>query len=425
MPPVNETHRIESLDVLRGFALLDILLLNIIGFGLHSAAYSNPGFDLTDQLNADVIAWGSIELFAEGAMRCLFSVLFGAGVVLFTTGRSKAGSLHYKRTFWLLMFGLLDAYILLWNGDILVTYALCGAVLYWFRNTGVRRLLIMAGVIVVLASVFHVALSLVMQEGSRSADIVANADDVAELSVYVKETAKVWDEFSADFLPNEKAVSDELIRRRESYTSAFLWNIKKSNYMILQVIPMFLIWDALAMMILGMALFKSGVLQGERSSVFYIRLMVVGFSVGLLTNGYEVSRAITSNFSILNTFAQMQPTYHVGRLGMCLGYIGLLVWLSKIHAMTWVAGLLANVGRMALTNYLMQSVICAFVFTGLGLSLVGELNRASLYPVVIAIWIFQLCVSHWWLKRYRFGPVEWLWRALTYGERPPFQRESL
>ena len=122
LQPVAETKRIESLDVLRGFALLGILLLNILGFGLLSASYSNPAADLADGSDLDLAVWASVELFAEGAMRCLFSMLFGAGVVLFTTGgRGKSGVLHYKRTFWLLAFGLFDGYLLLWNGDILYT----------------------------------------------------------------------------------------------------------------------------------------------------------------------------------------------------------------------------------------------------------------------------------------------------------------
>jgi uncharacterized protein len=423
LPPVNEANRIETLDILRGFALLGILLLNIIGFGLYSAAYSNPGFDLAGQAGPDLIAWVGIELFAEGAMRCLFSILFGAGVVLFTTGgRSKSGVLHYKRTFWLLMFGLLDAYVLLWNGDILVTYALSGALLYWLRNFSVRRLLIFAGVLILLMSAFHLVLSVALQEAHRSAEVVANAKDSADVSAQDKELARVWDDFIVDFVPDEQAVAEEMAQRRTDYLSAFSWNIKKSNNMITQVIPMFLIWDALAMMIIGMALYKSNVLQGGRSNLFYIKMMLIGFSVGLMTNAYEVSRAATSNFDIFSTFAQMQPTYHIGRLGMCFGYMGLLIWLTSIGSISVVRRLLGDVGRMALTNYLMQSVICAVIFTGLGFSLVGELGRALLYPVVVGIWIFQLFFSQWWLKRYRFGPVEWVWRALTYGERPPFQR---
>ena len=120
--PTGEHSRIEALDVVRGFAVPGILLLNILGFGLLSPAYVNPAFDVSLQGDAALSTWGTAELLAEGAMRCLFSMLFGAGVVLFTTGENgKSGRVYYRRTFWLLIFGLINAYILLWAGDILVT----------------------------------------------------------------------------------------------------------------------------------------------------------------------------------------------------------------------------------------------------------------------------------------------------------------
>ena len=139
--PVRESQRIESLDVLRGFALLGILLLNIIGFGFISSGYVAPS--LTIQSPADIAAWILVDLTAEGAMRGLFSILFGAGVVLFL-GRDGNGRswLHMKRTSWLLIFGLINGYLLLWTGDILVTYALCGLILFFARNVSGRRLLI-------------------------------------------------------------------------------------------------------------------------------------------------------------------------------------------------------------------------------------------------------------------------------------------
>ena len=118
----------------------------------------------------------------------------------------------------------------------------------------------------------------------------------------------------------------------------------------------------------------------------------------------------------------MQPTYHFGRLGMAFGYMGLIVLLVRAARASWLTSRLAAVGRMALTNYLLHSLICAIVFTGAGFALVGELSRASMYIVVLGIWIFQLAISPWWLDRYRFGPVEWLWRTLTYGKLPRFAR---
>ena len=139
--------------------------------------------------------------------------------------------------------------------------------------------------------------------------------------------------------------------------------------------------------------------------------------VGLTINSFEVFRAVSSNMALLSTFGHMQFTYHFGRLGMAFGYIGLIILLLKAGVLGWLRMRLGAVGRMALTNYLMHSFICLFVFTGAGWGLVDGLSRAQLYFVVFAIWVFQLWFSPWWLSRYRFGPVEWLWRALTYSER--------
>ena len=152
--PVRESQRIESLDVLRGFALLGILLLNIIGFAFISSGYVAPV--LTIQSPADMAAWILVDLTAEGAMRGLFSILFGAGVVLFL-GRDGNGRswLHMKRTSWLLIFGLINGYLLLWTGDILVTYALCGFILFFARNVSGRRLLITSCLFIALLSLYN------------------------------------------------------------------------------------------------------------------------------------------------------------------------------------------------------------------------------------------------------------------------------
>ena len=133
----------------------------------------------------------------------------------------------------------------------------------------------------------------------------------------------------------------------------------------------------------------------------------------------RISTALGAPGDLLAGFSQLQPTYHLGRLSVSMGWIGLVVLTIKTG---WLASALAAVGRMALTNYLMQSVICLFIFTGAGLGLVGELTRYQLYVVVLFIWVFQLWFSPWWLKRYQFGPIEWAWRSLTYGQTPRFKR---
>ena len=423
LTPTAEGDRIQSLDVLRGFALLGILLLNILGFGLVSASYSNAGYDLLGGSSLDWIVWASVELSAEGAMRALFSILFGAGVLLFTTGdRAKGGWTYYRRTFWLLMFGLIDAYLLLWSGDILVCYALAGALLYLLRNRTTKTMLIIFAVLLTLISGFYGVIRFGLAASKEAAVELAAMEDPSSASDELRSLAEGWEGFSADFLMTPEAEADELAARRGSYASAFEWNLPQTNKMMFTVLPMFLFWDALVMMLLGMALYRSGVLQGERSTRFYVTMMLGGFAVGLSVNGYEVWQGVSTNMDLFAIFAQFQPTYHIGRLGMALGYIGLLVLIVRAGRLAAMQQALANVGRMALTNYLMQSLICLLLFTGAGLGLVAVFSRSTMYLFVVGIWIFQILFSGWWLARYRFGPVEWLWRALTYGSRPPMVR---
>ena len=424
--PTSEATRIESLDILRGFALLGILLLNILGFGMLSASYSNPGFDLVGASTINWLVWGGIDICAEGAMRTLFSVLFGAGVVLFSTGeRGKAAALHYKRTFLLLLFGLIDAYLLLWSGDILMCYAMVGFLLYLIRHWHVKSLLITAGVLLVLISLMYLGMNGALSLLKSAADEVAQSDDPTSLSEETRSMAAEWDVFIVDYEMTPESMAEEREARSGSYLSAFRWNAEQVLGVLVFLIPAILFWDALVMMMIGMALYKAGVLQGDRSRMFYWRLMIAGFTVGLTINSFEVFRAVNSDMAVLSTLGQMQFTYQFGRLGMALGYIGLIILLLKAGVMSWLRLRLGAVGRMALTNYLMHSFICLFVFTGAGLGLVDELSRAQLYVVVFAIWVLQLWFSPWWLTRYRFGPVEWLWRALTYGERPANKRVTV
>ena len=170
-----------------------------------------------------------------------------------------------------------------------------------------------------------------------------------------------------------------------------------------------------------MALYHYRVLQGAHSDRFYLFTALAGFGVGLSIKAYEIYLMIASDFDILASFPFFKPTYQLGRLGVALGWLGVL-----ILAMRWfgIGRKLAAVGRMALTNYLMQSLICLFIFSGIGFGLLGELHRTELYIVVLLIWAFQLWLSPWWLARFRYGPAEWLWRGLTYAKAPPFFRRT-
>lgn len=414
-PPTAAGARIVSLDVLRGFALLGILLLNIVGMGMLSSAYFYP-FGGTAGLHApssDLNIWVFNELFSEGAMRALFSMLFGAGVVMFTATRS--GALHYRRTFWLLCFGLFDAYVLLWVGDILVVYAIGGALLFFARNASPKNLVIGALVLIALLGLIRFAAVWGLQEAhAEYGDLVALEAAGEVLTEEQVASADSWLDFKAGGFLSTQEQLEELSARRSGYVGVQSWSAVYFNEVLLVGLPSFMLWDALAMMLLGMALFKLGVLQGEHSRGFYLRLALVGCTVGLIINAYEIWRSMASDYDLVTTFAYIQPTYDLGRTAMAMGYIGLLIWWCKGGAFAGFLERLAAVGRMALTNYLMHSLIALVVFTGVGFGLVGTLDRWMLYPIVLLVWLFQLWFSPWWLARHSQGPLEALWRWLTY-----------
>ena len=412
--------RIESLDVLRGFALLGILLVNIVAFGLVSSAFLDPGIYLTPIGGIDYIVWAFIELSSEGAMRTLFSILFGAGVVLFVTGSTaKSGWLHYRRNFWLLVFGLINAYIFLWPGDILVTYALSGFVLWFVRNWKARSLLILATFLILIGSLQNFVMKSTLEIARDAAEeMKISISKGEEFSEETAAWAQGWIDYEEDNQAEIDNIPNEIKKRTSSYSSAYEYNLEKANEMIYFVLPFFLFLDALMMMVIGMALFKLGVLDGGRDIKFYIRMMCVGFLTGISINAYEVLLITNSNMDIIETNPYFRFTYHFGRLFMGLGYLGLVILLIKIEKLESLRFRLACVGRMALTNYLMHSVIALFIFTGAGLGLLGKFSWSQLYLFVLLIWVIQLYISPLWLKYFYFGPVEWLWRLLTYLKKP-------
>ncbi len=177
-------------------------------------------------------------------------------------------------------------------------------------------------------------------------------------------------------------------------------------------------------MVLGQGLMKLGILSGARTNRFYAAMALVGYAIGfpLVWIGQRQLEAV--GFGVPQRFTLDLYNYF-GSVAVALGHAGLILWLFRRHALSGWFERLAAVGRMALTNYLMQSLICTTLFYGYGFSLFARLNYAWQLLVVVAVWGLQLMVSPWWLRRYQFGPAEWLWRWMTYRARPPMQRSAL
>jgi uncharacterized protein len=428
LEPIALEQRIRMLDVTRGIAVLGILLMNITAFGL-PYAYEDPT-NWGGATGASFQVWRAVALFFEGTMRGLFTLLFGAGAFLFVqrhAARSpglRPADLYYKRTLWLIAFGLVNGYLLLWPGDILFYYGLVGLVLFVFRRLPPKQLIAAASVAMLLQTTVTFLEWRGFREIASEAEQAQSAQLAGEMLSGEQHLAlQRFAGLSERLKPSRSTLEWKVARVRESYSSAFEALAPETWQMQTELFLRHGLLESLGMMLLGMALLKLSVLTGEASTRLCVTLMIVGYALGLSVNWMETARLASTQFSI-DAIISSYLTYDLGRIPMTLGHVGLIALLCRLPAARAALRPLASVGQMALTNYLGQSIICMLVFTGAGLAWFGQLERYQLYYIVGAIWAMQLVSSHAWLQRYRFGPAEWLWRSLTYGRRQPMRCEA-
>ena len=427
--PTSRDTRIDSLDVLRGVAILGILLMNIIDFGLPEA-YDNPTI-YGGASGADLWSWITNTMLFEGTLRGLFTLLFGAGVVLFTRRLEKAqvpeaADLHVRRMLWLIVFGIVNSHVFLWLGDILWEYGVVGLMLYAFRKTSVRTLLVLSAAVLIAIStrgVFDV-LALQSQRNAAAAALVTKAAG-GSLSRAQQAAVDIWSSSLEELKPGAERLQQEIDGMRGNWPAVFKTVTDHSFYLRTSYFYRYSFAEDLATMLLGIALFALGALQGQWSMRRYALLTVVGYALGLAVNTIETTAVIRSGFDPITLQWTLFASYELGRIPMTLGHLGLilLIWKSGVFPATLRR--LAAVGRMALTNYLTQSLMCTFIFSGLGFGLYARLSRHELYYVVGAIWVVQLIWSPLWLARFQYGPAEWAWRSLTYGRFQQLRRPAV
>ncbi len=419
--PVSGKARIQSIDTLRGVALLGILVINILAFAQPFGALSDPRVDgATEGLNFALFA--GAEIFVEGGMRAIFSMLFGAGLLIFMNkpgaDPGEVRGMYYRRTGLLILFGLFNAYALLWVGDILFIYGVAGLLLFLFRGLSARALLFWAIGVLLFTTLIHVGVHYTLRYlGEAVAEAQALAPGV-EMSEQQREAVQTWDAMLADQGLSEAGQAEEIEARRSGYLDNFVFSAGLTIYLQTVGLLVLGLWDALGMMLLGMALMKWRVFDASRGTRFYLLLMLLGFGIGLPLNAWETMTFVDSGYQP-HWQSFNRPTYDLGRLSLALGYVGLVMLICRSGALSRLQAALANVGQMALTNYLMQTVLCNFVFLGIGLGQFAAWERPGMYLFVLGVWLFQIVFSLIWLSRYRFGPCEWLWRSLTYRRRQP------
>ena len=417
--------RIEALDFVRGVALCGILLMNITGFGLPSA-YTNPA-NSGGATGANLWAWIITQVGFEGTQRALFSMLFGASTILLVSrlersGRTDAADIYYRRNLWLIAFGMVNAFIFLWYGDILYAYGVTALFLFPFRKLAPKWLIVIgiAGFVAGAAWNGYDTVRL-LRKHDAYVEAVAARDAHRPLTEAQQGAITAWTEARGDYKSTPDEVRRSIERHRSGYATMF-WRVAGVNADIQSWYMYRYFFDIFSMMLIGMALFRLGVLTNDRPASLYWAMLVGGYAVGLTVNILETRWVIDHQFSALS-FAQADISYDLGRLTMTIGHLGALLLFVRSGALAWLRRAFAAVGQMAVTNYLTHSVVCGIFFTGLGYY--GMLERYQLYYVVFAIWVAQLIVSPLWLKRYRFGPVEWLWRSLTYMKRQPMRRAAV
>jgi len=399
--PVTSSERIQSLDILRGFAILGILIMNIQSFSMPGAAYMNP-IAFGDMSGLNKWVWIVSHVLADQKFMTLFSILFGAGVVLVTqkaeqkTG--KSAGLHYRRTFWLLVIGLIHAH-LIWYGDVLVTYALCGLFIYLFRNVRPSRLLITGIVFISIHTVIYLLFGLSLPYWPE--------ESVAGLR-------ESW-------IPDGAQLSAEIQAVTGTLSEQIAHNSEQALFLETFVFLTQFLWRAGGLMMVGMAFYKWGILTAEKSKSFYVRGWILSWGIGLPIIVYGLIKNFSEDFSVeFSMFLGSQFNYW-GSLFVAFGYLCMIMLLSKSGLARGFKSRLAAIGQMALTNYIAQSVIAVLIFHGVGLGLFGEVDRTGQILITLGIWIVQFAWSKPWLSRYRFGPLEWIWRSLSYMKKQPLR----
>lgn len=404
--PVSGAERIVALDLLRGVAILGILVMNVQSFAMPFAAYSNLGAWGGAPSLADYATWAFAHLFFEQKFMTLFSLLFGAGAALMlerlaATGRGVA-AVHYRRMGGLILIGLAHAY-LLWYGDILVAYGVCGLALYFFRNVRPSRLLVVGLVVLCVAPAFGQGFGYFVSQ--------LPAEQQAEMM--------------AGMMPSEEQIAAEVAAYRGGWLAQMEHRVPTAFALQSFIFLMFVLWRALGLMLVGMALYKWAAITAGRPPSFYRKLALWGFGLGLPVCVAGMALVLARDFDFQTVWLVGGVVNYFGSLGVSLGYLALVMLWALSAPDGPLARALAAVGRMALTNYLVQTVLAILVFYGgYGLGLFARVSRPEQMIVVLAIWGFQLLVSPWWLARYRFGPAEWLWRTMTYLKPQPLRRSA-
>jgi uncharacterized protein len=425
--PDEQLGRIRVIDIIRGVAVLGIFTINIA-----DTAYPE---DLVLAFAAVVPAMGldywagfGLETLFSGKMRGLFTILFGVSSVLIVDNLSRrydglgVADIYFRRLLWLLVFGLLNAYVFLWWGDVLFKYALLGMLLFAFRRASFR---------VLTAAVLTCIAVLTIQPLADYREIVNLEQDYLDVQDLEESGERLtwddrdiladWEDTLDDLRPDYDLIEEEMELKTGQYAEVFEYNAERVFEEHTAIFYEEDLWDMALYMFLGIMLFRLGFFDEHLRQGVHFTIALFGIGTGLAIHVWMNLGLQENHLDPVN--AHYYPIFFdFGRLPFVLGYLSLIIFLFRIPTFRRLGDGLLAAGRMALSNYLMQSIIVAFLFYGFGLAQFNQLSRIEIMMVIVVVWIIQVTASVYWMRRFHYGPFEWLWRSLSYWEAQPFRK---
>ncbi len=385
------SERIDFIDYVRGVALLGILLMNVQSFSGIAALYLNPTA-AGPLVGSDFWVWAVVRLLADQKFLGLFAMLFGAGLVLFFEGAQARGEdaprLLRRRMGWLMLFGVLHA-TLIWHGDVLFCYGACGLVVIGARSWSPRRLLLTALGVSAAGSSLWLAGGLSFRWWPPD---------------MVEALAPSW-------MPSAAMQAAEIAAYRSGWLGQMAARLPQALENELGGLVFAMGWKAASLMLLGMALYRLDILTGRAPAATYRRLASWGFGIGLPLTLAGMTADTLSGWDVGFSFFYGAQIHGWASYPVALGWLGLCgMWRG--HALE---APLAAVGRTAFSNYILHSVVGTWLFYGHGLGLFGTVGRTGQLVVVAGLWTLNLALSALWLRWFRQGPLEWVWRGLVRG----------
>jgi uncharacterized protein len=470
-PSQHEGSRLFSLDVLRGIALLGILVISIWEFGGFSSNLRT--YYITGTHGGNFKLMSAVSILFEGKMHALFALVFGAGMLLFLRKKDfpvaiSPADAFIRRQLWLIGFGVINAFILLWPGDILFDYAVVGILLFAFTRMKAKGFFILA----LLCTLIYCGklywnysddkkdhkkwLAVGMLEKKFSADSLARAKkdslgrpkDTMALSTYIAATKKAdsaarkndtltnkqkeekgrWEGTVKDLKYDSSKTVAENKAMRKGYGKIWDHLVQRSQYKESYWLYRIGIWDIASMMFLGMALFSIGFFNSRFSASRYLLigllLLTAGFALAWWRIKLDALRVINYNDYISSHAFPHDQFFPIERILMATGYAALAMGLMRTKMLNWCWQIFAKTGQMALSNYFLQTLICTFFFYGYGFGFFGRLKQWELYFFVAEVIMAQVVFSVLWLRAYRMGPVEWLLRSLIYRKKLPNKKQA-